>query len=205
GGTIFRPTFNLKVTGRGITSTAAPKVRPAEIDLASNYVDRELTLNLAVKQPQIETLTVRGSMPLNLEGTLQQKKLDPDLPLDLTVSLPQTSLAIVADLVPAIRSIEGSTAINARVSGTVRKPVFTGAASLRVGYARFNSPGVPAVGRLDAELAFSNDGLQVRRFAGEIGGGTFRLSGGVQVPEWFKPVFALRLESDDVLVRRDDS
>ncbi|MGV3531277.1 MAG: hypothetical protein ACO1QR_02830, partial [Chthoniobacteraceae bacterium] len=122
GGTIFRPTFHLKVTGRGITSTAAPKVRPAEIDLVSDYVDRELTLNLAVKQPQIETLTVRGSMPLNLEGTLQQKKLDPDLPLDLTVSLPQTSLAIVADLVPAIRSIEGSTAINARVSGTVRKP-----------------------------------------------------------------------------------
>ncbi len=205
GGTILRPTLHLKLAGRKLTSPTAPALKPAEMDLVSHYSNKELTLDLTARQPQIQPLTVRGRLPLDLEGTIQRKKLDPDLPLDLTVKLPQTSLGIVADLVPAIRSIEGNTAIDARISGTVRKPEFSGAATLRVGYARFLSEGVPAVGQLDASIGFNNDGLQVRNFRGDIGGGTFQLSGGIKVPRWFEPVFDLRLVSDSVLVRRDDA
>lgn len=205
GGTILRPTLHLKLAGRGLTSSTAPSLKPAEIDVVSHYSNNELTLDLTARQPQIQPLTVRGKIPLNLEGAIQQKKLDPNLPLDLTVHLPPTSLGILANLVPSLRSIEGTTAVDARIGGTVRKPEFSGAASLRIGYARFTSEGVPAIGRLDANIAFTNEGLQIRTFRGEVGGGTFQLSGGIRVPKWFEPVFDLRLVSDSVLVRRDDS
>ncbi len=205
GGTFLKPTANLKIAARGVKSPTAPKFPGADIRLAANYADEELLLDAEAKLPDLQPLTIRGRLPLDLEATLQEKRLDPDLPLDLTVRLPRTSLAFLPKLVPAVQRIDGSVAIDARIAGTVANPRFSGSASARIDLVRIEGEGIPAIGRLAVDIAFTDQGLRIRTFRGEVAGGTFSLAGSVLVPRWFEPVFDLRLLSDDVLVRRDDA
>ena len=78
---------------------------------------------------------------------------------------------------------------------------------------------VPAIGAFTAKIGYANEVLTLNEFKGELGGGTFKLSGTVKAPELdqlsfgpkmvfpkaIAPIFDLRLESDEVLVLRNDS
>jgi hypothetical protein len=205
GGTILKPTAHLKAEGRRLSAPAMKGLDPAEVDLVAHYSERELTLDVIARQKEIQPLTIKGRVPLDLEAAIQDKKLDPNLPLDLRVKLPPTSLAFVTKFAPTVRSIEGRAGIDAHVGGTVQKPSFSGQAVVKVDYARMKSEGVPAIGALDVDIGFTESAITMRRFRGEVGGGTFQVTGGVQFPKITEPVFALRLQSDEVLVKRDDS
>lgn len=205
GGTFLVPMAHLKVSASQLKAKSMAKLDAAQVDLTAHYSDKELTLDAIARQREIQPLTVKGRFPLDLEATLQQKKLDPNLPLDLTVKLPRTALNVLPKFVPKIRRAEGTATIDAKIVGTVEKPQFSGAAGIRLEYARIEGEGIPQIGKMTADVAFANDGLKIRTLRGEIGGGTFDLSGGVQVPRWFEPIFDLRLRSDDVLVKRDES
>ena len=47
--------------------------------------------------------------------------------------------------------------------------------------------------------------LTLKTFRGEVGGGTFNFGGNVKLAPLNKPVFDLRLQTDEMLVKRDDS
>ncbi len=205
GGTGLRPTAHLKVQGRNLKSQAAAQLDPAELDLVAHYSEKELTLDLTARQKEIQPLTVKGHVPLDLEAALQEKKLDPNLPLDLTVKLPPTSLAFLTKVVPNLRSIAGTAAIDAHVGGKVQTPEFAGSATVKVEYARMKNEGVPGIGGLDIDIGFTQEAVSIRRFRGELGGGKFELAGGVQFPKITEPVFGLKFKADEVLVKRDDS
>lgn len=205
GGTLLQPTAHVKVAGRSLKANAVAKLEPAELDIEAHYGGKELTLDLAVRQPKIQPLTVKGRVPLDLESTLQGKKLDPNLPLDVTVKLPSSSLAFVPTLVPQVRSIEGNAAIDARVSGTVQQPKLQGSTSVRIDFARLAEAGVPAIGQFQANIDFTEASAIFRTFRGELGGGGFNMGGRVDFPKITEPTFDLRLQGDDVLVMRDDS
>ena len=81
----------------------------------------------------------------------------------------------------------------------------SGASAIKIDYARMKSEGVPAIGTLQANLAFTQDSIAIQKFHGEVGGGSFDLGGKVQFPKITEPVFDLKLKSNSVLVRRDDS
>jgi autotransporter translocation and assembly factor TamB len=119
--------------------------------------------------------------------------------------MPPSSLAFISSLTPAVRRIEGTAAIDMRVRGTIDKPAFSGAARIDIRSARLANDNVPAIGRFQADLGFANDSLRFNRFEGEIGGGSFKLGGSVGLATLTEPVFDLRLESDEVLVKRDDT
>ena len=205
GGTISQPSAHLKVAARALRAKAAPQFNGAEFDLNAHYSNKEFTLDATARQRLIQPLTIKGRAPLDLDATLQKKALDPDLPLDLTVKLPSSSLAFLPNVVPAIRSIAGTAAIDARVSGTVGKPQFGGSASLKIDYARLKTDAAPPIGAVQANLAFTQNSLTVQRVHGDIGGGTFDLGGKVTFPKITDPVFDLRLRSNSILVKRDDS
>jgi autotransporter translocation and assembly factor TamB len=136
---------------------------------------------------------------------VRNKKIDPNLPIELLVKLPQSSLAFLPKFVPDIRRIEGTAAIDARVAGTVGAPQLSGAAAVRVESARLTNENVPAIGGFQANLAFGDDTLSLITFRGEIGGGTFSANGTVQLAKLTEPRFDIRVLSDEVLVKRDDS
>lgn len=205
GGTLLAPTAHLKVAGRNLKAKATPQLEPGEIDLTAHYSQKELTLDAAVRQPQIQQLTIKGRAPFDLDATVQQKKIDPNLPLELDVTLPESSLAIVPKVTPQVRRIEGTAAIEAHVRGSVEKPILSGAAAVKVQSARLADEQVPAIGGFQADLAFAEDTLSVKTFRGEIGGGSIDLGGKVELVKFTEPVFDLHLRSDEVLVKRDDS
>jgi autotransporter translocation and assembly factor TamB len=205
GGTLLQPFGHLRVAGRKLKSKAVAKLDAADLDLDLHYSSKELTLNAVVKQPQIQPLTIKGQVPLDLEATVKNAKLDPTLPLDISIQLPPSSLAVVPTLVPKVRRIDGTLGLDVRVTGTVNKPVLSGTAALDLTNARMDDENIPAIRAFKARLGFRDDTLTFNTFEGELGGGTFKLSGNVKLPTLTAPVFDLRAVSDEVLVKRDDA
>jgi len=205
GGTLVDPAANLKIVAKGLKAKAAAQFDAAELDVTAHYSEKELTLDLAARQRDIQPLTVKGRVPLDLHTLVEQKKLDPNLPLDVTVKLPPTSLAFVPKIAAAVRSIAGTAAIDGRISGTVGNPQFSGSAAVKVDYARLKSEGVPPIGASQINLGFTQNSITVQKVHGDIGGGTFDLGGKVQFAKITEPVFDLHLRSNSILVKRDDS
>ena len=205
GGTLLAPLGHLKLAARALKSPAVPALDPADLDLDLHYSNKELTLAAVVKQPQLQPLTIKGHAPLDLDATIKTKTLDPTLPLDLTVQLPASSLAVVPKLAPAVRRIEGTAAIDLHVAGSVEKPALSGFAAVELKGARMADEGIPALGVFHAKLGFASDTLTFTTFNGELGGGTFNLGGTVKLPKLTEPVFDLHLVAKEVLLKRDDS
>ncbi|HEX8295249.1 MAG TPA: translocation/assembly module TamB domain-containing protein, partial [Chthoniobacteraceae bacterium] len=205
GGTLLNPFAHLKVVGERLQGKAAKQFDPAALTLDLHYSEKDLTLAATVKQPQIQPLTIKGRAPLDLEATIQNKKLDPNLPLEFVAQLPTSSLAFIPKVVPAVRRIDGTAGLDVRVGGTVGKPVFSGGAAVELKNARLVNENVPVVGAFRAKLAFAENTLNFQTFEGEVGGGTFKLGGNIGLANPKDPIFALRLQSDEVLVKRDDA
>jgi autotransporter translocation and assembly factor TamB len=205
GGTLLQPTAHLKLAARGLTPKAMPKVDPAALDLVVHYSQKELTLNAELREPLVQPLTIAGHAPFDLDATVRGKKIDPNLPVALTVKLPESPLAFLPKFVPDIRRIDGTAAIDARLGGTVGAPQLSGSAAVKINSARLTNENVPSIGQFQANLAFADDTLSLRTFRGEVGGGTFSVGGNVQLAKLTEPRFDLRLRSDEVLVKRDDS
>lgn len=204
-GTPLRPEVELKIEGRALKAKAAAQFDPAELDLALNYKPGAFALDAAVRQPLIQPLTVKARVPLDVEKIVADKKLDPALPLDLSVKLPPTSLAVVPKLSSAVRRIDGTVALDVHAEGTIEKPQLSGAATVALKEARLTNASVPAIGKFDARLVFAKDTLTFERFAGEVGGGTFGLGGTVGLADLKDPKFNLQLKADDVLGMRNDA
>ncbi len=205
GGTALQPTAHVKITGRKLKSSAAPQFDAAELDLALHYSQKELTLDTTVRQPLIQPLTIKGRVPLDIEAVVEAKKIDPNLPIDVSVKLPPTSLAVVPKLAPAVRRIDGNVSIDVHAGGTVGKPELSGSANVKITSARLANEAVPAIGGFQADLGFAADTLTFKTFRGEIGGGTFNLGGTLKFPKIAEPDFDLKLTAKDVLAVRNDS
>jgi autotransporter translocation and assembly factor TamB len=91
------------------------------------------------------------------------------------------------------------------VAGTVSKPTFSGGANVELKGARMADENIPAIGAFHAKLAFAENKLDFQTFEGEVGGGKFKLGGAVDLADFKNPIFGLHLESNEVLVKRDDS
>lgn len=204
-GTPLRPEVELKIEGRTLKAKAAAQFNPAELDLALNYKPGALALDAEVRQPLIQPLTLKARVPLDVEKLATDKKLDPATPLDVTIKLPATSLAVLPKLSPAVRRIEGTAALDVHAGGTIEKPQLSGAATVALKDARLANESVPAIGKFDARLVFAKDTLTFERFAGEVGGGTFGLGGTVGLADLKDPKFNLQLKADDVLGMRNDA
>ncbi len=204
-GSILAPVGDLKIAGRKLKSLAMPQLDASDLDARVHFKEKSVELDATLKQAQMQPLTVKGRVPLDIEATVKQGKLDPALPLELTARLPPSSLAFVPKLTPQVARIDGTAGLDIRVGGTVGQPAITGNVAIVLKSARIANENVPAIGAFDGRVSFATDTVTFDRFRGEIGGGTFDLAGNVKLTDPKDPVFDLRLRSDDVLVKRDAS
>ncbi len=205
GGTLVEPAATLKVAAKNIVSKAGPKLEPAEFDLTAHYAGKELTLDTIVKQKEIQPLTIKGRFPVDLDALARNKAVDPNLPLDVTVKLPPTSLAFLPKLVSTMRSAAGTASLDAHITGTVGKPKLAGSAAIKIDYARMKSEGVPEVGTMQANFGFTEDSVSIQKLHGDLGGGLFDVTGKVQFPKITEPVLDIHLRTKSVLAMRNDS
>ena len=219
GGTLLNPAGQLQIKARALKAKAAPRFDQAEIDLTLNYVDKQLSLDASARQREIQPLVVKGRLPLDIEKAVKEKAYDPALPIEFTAKIAASPLANVPKFVPAVRRLDGAVALDLKVAGTFGKPEITMALDLDLKGARMTAESVPAIGAFRAKVGYANEVLTFNEFKGELGGGTFKLTGNVKVPQLdqlsfgpkvnipvaVEPVFDLRLESNEVLVMRNDS
>ena len=204
-GTIQDLSAQLKISGRVLKAKMAAQLDPAEFDFDLTYGLKRLTLQADIRQRQIQPLTIRGRAPLDIEALIKQRAIDPHTPVEASIQLPPTSLAVLPKFTPLVRRIDGTAGIDVHLGGTVEKPVLSGAANIDLKNTRMADENIPALDTFHAKLSFANDTLAFSAFEGDLGGGKFKLGGNVKLAKLTEPIFDLRLESKDVLVKRDDS
>lgn len=219
GGTLLNPAGQLKLKARGLKAKAAPQFDNAELDLELDYTDKILDLNFTARQREIQPLTIVGKLPLDIEKAVKEKAYDPALPIYFELKLPPSSLVALPKFVPAVRRLDGTMGLDVTVGGTYGDPAITAVLAVDLKGGRMTAENVPAIGAFKARVGYANGVLSFDTFKGELGGGTFKLSGTIKatelnelsfgpklkVPTVVAPLFDLRLESDEVLVVRDDS
>ena len=204
-GSLSKIVAEVKLQARGVRPLEATPVRPADADLSLTLHDNRLDLLTIVRQPQIQPLTIKGNLPVDLKQIAENKSLDPNSPVVLTIQLPRSSLGFLAGVSKAVRFIQGEVSADVRVGGTVGKPQLSGSAQLDIDAARAANVTVPAIRDFHARLAFTEKQLSVERFNGEIGGGKINLDGRVDLPTLTTPMLALHATANNVLAARDDN
>ena len=204
-GSLSKIVADLKLGARGVHSTDLPTLKPVDADVGIFLKDNRLSLDTSVRQPQINPLTIKGYLPLNLADLAEKKAVDPNTPVVLAINLPRTSLGFLAGATKAIRFIEGTAAADVRVGGTFGQPTFAGSTELNIPAVRADNITVPAVRDFVARLTFTNTDLRIDRFSGEIGGGKLNLGGGAHFVKLSEPTLNISATANNVLAFRDDN
>jgi TamB, inner membrane protein subunit of TAM complex len=196
---------SMDLSARDLQLTKKPELQPTNIDVKLLAKDRQLTLEGVLRQPQVQPMQVQGRVPVNFAAENPRDIIPPAAPLDLTLTLPQSSLAFLPTFVDAVRDVEGSAALSVNVSGTRNNPQMSGSAVVDVQRMRFKNANIPPVGLLDGRISFTRDHIVFDRFSGEIAGGPFNLAGRIDLPKLTEPVFSLKFASDSALLVRNDT
>jgi translocation-and-assembly-module (TAM) inner membrane subunit TamB-like protein len=204
-GTITDLDASLKLQMRDLRSEQWQKMEPATFDLNAQSVHDRLSISGQLQQSRIQPLEISASMPFSIPKIARARKVPDDTPVTAKARLPRSSVNFVRQFVPALEQLDGELGLDVNVSGTIGRPVLSGAGDMTVNVARFTNATLPALRNFNARLDFARDALTLERFGGELAGGPFRISGRVTFPKLTQPTLDLQLKADSVLVARNDT
>ena len=204
-GTIDNPNMRVVVAGRGLQAKAAATLAPATLDADFTLLGSQLSLKARVAQPSFSPVEVAGTVPLPLKQILHAGKIDPQSPVQLSVRVPRSSLAIITRLAPAVHYAQGTAEVSVDVAGTIAKPVLSGATLIDLPALRLADPDMPAVSGFRADLRFAGNRLTFRQFGGDLSGGRFDVTGGLVFTELANPQIDLHFVSKGDLLIRNES
>jgi autotransporter translocation and assembly factor TamB len=144
-------------------------------------------------------------MPFDIPKITRARKLPDETPITAKVRLPRSSVNFVRQFVPDLERLDGDLGLDVDVTGTIGKPVFSGAGDVTVNAARFTNATIPALTNFSARLTFSQNALSLERFGGNLAGGPFTMNGRVTFPKLTEPTLDLKLKADSVLLARNDT
>ncbi|MBA3961691.1 MAG: translocation/assembly module TamB domain-containing protein [Chthoniobacterales bacterium] len=189
---------------QSLRADAAKQLEPASVTIGLRLQNNDLKIDGKIQQAKVQPILIAGHVPLNLSQLIAQKKIDDQTPVQAKVQMPRSSINFVREFVPALRQLDGSVALDVNVGGTVAKPALSGTADMNINVARFENATLPALTNFKALLNFRDNVLNFDRFAGDLAGGPFTLSGRISLPKLTEPNFDLRLNAKSVLVARND-
>jgi autotransporter translocation and assembly factor TamB len=76
---------------------------------------------------------------------------------------------------------------------------------MTINVARMTDPTFPAVQNFKARMNFANDKLTLEQFGGELSGGHFKVTGGVNFPKLTQPNLDFQFKADSALIARNDT
>jgi autotransporter translocation and assembly factor TamB len=204
-GTIGDLNASLNVQMRDLRNDRWPKMEPATFDLNAQAVRDRLTVLGKLQQARIQPLELNANMPFDIPKIARAGKLPDDTPITAKARLPRSSVNFVRQFVPELEQLDGNLGLDVAVNGTIGKPVFSGAGDMTVNTARFTNATLPALTNFSARLSFAQNALSLERFAGDLAGGPFTMSGRVTFPKLTEPTLDLQLKANSVLVARNDT
>src|SRR5205814_923204 len=100
---------------------------------------------------------------------------------------------------------DGDLGLDVDMSGTFGHPVLSGAGDMTVNVARFTNATLPALRGFNVRCTFRDNALTLDRFAGDLAGGPFNMSGRVTFAKLTEPILDLQMRAQGVLVARNDT
>ncbi|HSS17989.1 MAG TPA: translocation/assembly module TamB domain-containing protein, partial [Candidatus Dormibacteraeota bacterium] len=204
-GTIGDLNASLNLQMRDLRNDRWPKMEPATFDLNAQAVHDHLTVLGKLQQARIQPLELNADMPFDIPKIARARKLPDDTPITAKARLPRSSVNFIRQFVPELEQLDGDLGLDVDVSGTIGKPVFSGAGDVTVNVARFTNATIPALTNFSARLSFAQNALSLERFGGNLAGGPFTMNGRVTFPKLTEPTLDLKLKADSVLLARNDT
>jgi autotransporter translocation and assembly factor TamB len=204
-GTVADLNARLDMQVRDLRSEQWPKMEPGTFELSAQAEQNRLTVAGKLQQARIQPLEINASMPFDIPKIARARKLPDDTPLAAKARVPRTSVNFVRQFVPELEQLDGDLGLDVDVSGTVGRPVLSGAGDMTVNVARFTNATIPALRGFNARVTFREDALTLDRFGGDLAGGPFRMTGRITFPKLTAPTLDLQLKGDSVLVARNDT
>ncbi len=204
-GTIEAPDAKIHLDARALKIKSAPKLAPATVTLDMTLFENKVALQGRVNQPAINPVEIAGTLPFPVREIIASGKIDEQSPVQLSVRLPQSSVAFLSQAVPMIRYAEGSVSAHVDVDGTIASPALSGALDVDTQALRFVKADMPAISNFRGAVQFAGNEITVSRFGGDIAGGPFDLTGTIQLPKLTEPAFDLRMVSTGALLVRNES
>jgi hypothetical protein len=204
-GTLDQPNIHVMVTGRNLKAKAAATLPPANFDADFALIGPKLSLKARLTDPVISPMEVAGTVPLPLKQVIQQRKIDPQSPVQLSVRLPRSSLSFIPRLVPIVRYVQGDADVSVDIAGTLAKPSLSGVMDLDLAAVRLADPDMPSISGFRGDMRFAGNRLSLGPFGGNLSGGRFDLTGGVTFAPLTNPNIDLHFVSNGDLILRNES
>jgi hypothetical protein len=204
-GTVADLNARLDVQMRDLRNEQWPKMEPATFELSAQAAQNRLTVLGKLQQARIQPAEINASMPFDIPKIVRARKLPDDTPIAAKARVPRTSMNFVRQFVPELEQLDGNLGLDVDVSGTVGRPVLSGAGDMTVNVARFTNATIPALRSFNARVTFRENALTLERFGGDLAGGPFRMTGRVTFPKLMAPTLDLQLKGESVLVARNDT
>jgi hypothetical protein len=204
-GTIGDLNASLNLQMRDLRNDRWPKMEPATFDLNAQTVHDRLTVLGKLQQARIQPLELNAEVPFDIPKIARARKLPDETPITAKARLPRSSVNFVRQFVPALEQLDGNLGLDVDVSGTIGKPVFSGAGDVTVNVARFTNATLPALTNFSARLSFAQNAISLERFGGDLAGGPFTMSGRLNFPKLTEPTLDLHLKANSVLLARNDT
>lgn len=195
---------NVNFHASEVIAAALEALAPAELQFLLRVKDNRVTLDGTVQQALIEPLKISAHVPFDAAEVIKNGELDLQTPLDVRVQLPESSLEAVPTIVPFVRQSRGTAAMDVRMAGTLEEPVLTGRMQADIRALRFTDPSLPSINDFEIRINLAENRVVVDRCAGGFAGGTFSLSGNVDLTTMENPVFDLQMSSTNALVLQND-
>ena len=204
-GTIADLKTRLDVQVRDLRNELWQKMEPATFELSAQTEQNRLTAIGKLQQPRIQPLEINASMPFDVPKIVQARGFPDDTPISAKARLPRSSVNFVRQFVPELQQLDGDVGLDVDVSGTFGHPVFSGAGDMTMNVARFTNATLPALRGFNARITFRDNTVTLDRFAGDLAGGPFSMSGRVTFVKLTEPMLDLQMRAQSVLVARNDT
>jgi len=204
-GTIENLNTRLAMQVRDIRNEYWSKMEPATLDLTVEATQKRLTALGKLQQPRIQPLEITASMPFDIPKIARDRGVSDDTPITAKARLPRSSVNFVRQFVPDLQQLDGDLGLDVDLTGTFGHPVLSGAGDMTVNVARFTNATLPTLRGFNVRVTFRDNALTLDRFAGDLAGGPFTMSGRVTFAKLTEPVLDLQMRAQSVLVARNDT
>lgn len=204
-GSLSKLIADFDVQGRSLRKTEVVALKPADLDLALKIHDGKLAVDGAVKQPQMQPLSLKGEMRVDVPKLVDSRKPDLTTPITGTIRLPPSSLGAAIGSVPGLRFVQGDAGADVTIGGTLGKPALHGTVRVDLAAARFENLSIPALRGFKIRVAFDERELRLEQVQGDVAGGRLVVTGRANYNDLQKGTVNIAIKTTDVLALRDDT
>ncbi len=196
--------FSITADATKILLASDPNQAPIDIDFNANS-DNNAHLDAAVTYGKIGKLLAHGEMgwqPKRWANDLDAL-FEESFTIDAIVDkMPVDFIKNLTDFIP---EIDGHLTLEAKGSGKIREPEITGAATLVIGNAIFNTPYFPGVKDLRFAIALDGDQIDITEGTFDSAGGDYIIDGTIGVSDLRDPLFDITVACKQGLVFRNNA